>query len=150
MSENALEFKTLLRQKIIERGLAKEEELAGCTINDLEDYMKTQGVQRLPSIYIDFLLTVGKSSGNLWKRAHYKGVDLTRIKASLLNLLIAHKNPIILPDDAFVFFSEDRIVFYYFLTKNHDENPPVYMFLEVEYKHEIVDKNLSDFLLNVY
>ena len=66
----------------------------------------------LPKVFKDFLLAMGKKAGKLWGRAVFNCPDIERLKHSAQNLLNYDGNPIVLPDDAFVFLMEEGMVFF--------------------------------------
>lgn len=146
----AEDFMQILKKKLFEKGLASSDSLVGCNDQEIASIMNAQAVTRLPQIYEHILLTMGKEAGKLWERAVFTYPELETLKQSAQKLLNFDRNPIELPHDAFVFNMEEGIVFYYFLTANVDDNPPVYMYHEVDYTHKIVDEHLTDFFLNAY
>lgn len=146
MNDVIEKMKTIMAQK----GLATPDELIGCSQQEIKAAMDVQNVARLPKMYEDFLLAMGKNAGKLWKHGGgYTYPDIERFKEQAKRLLKVDRDPIVLPDDAFVFVIHEGMIFYYFLTTEGDD-PPVYVYSEIEFTHEQVDERLSDYLLNVY
>lgn len=145
MTDNLI---AVIVKKIIDKQLATEAQLQGCSEHEIQQIIQQQNVSSLPTIYKQFLLTVGKNAGNLWYRTGYTCDILGELKADAIRLLARDGNPIILPEDAFVFHMQEGIIFYYFCVGNDD--PPVFVYSEIEYTHEQVDEKLSDYLLNIW
>lgn len=139
----------IIKAKILDKGLASESELRGCTEEDILILIQKQHVTRLPDSYKEFLRAIGRNASRLWLATEYTYDELIRLKDDALKLLEQNGNPIALPDDAFVFHMIEGLMFYYFHTQNEDNDPSVYIYSEIEHEHSKVNERLSDYLLNI-
>lgn len=129
--------------------------ILGCNLNEIEEIKVAQKVSKLPSIYEQFLLAMGKSSGDLYigEDVHYHRLLL--IKEFFNQELQTYKVSFSLPNDIFVFMSHHDVAFLYFLTESSDD-PEIYVFEEphesepntLRYRYEMVKtgEKLSHFL----
>lgn len=121
-----------LRDKLITLQLAEPHEIVGCTEAEIETLMTDQGVTFLPELYRQFLLTLGKQSGLLFQGTDAQYKYLMGMKEAAVELLEENGNPFALPAEAFVFRMHQGYIFFYFLTTDKNENPPIYRYLEME------------------
>jgi hypothetical protein len=138
-------FGNKFRKKLIELGYDAQS-ITGCDETEIEQIRVAQGVNKLPDIYKQYLLTAGQNTGGL-----YEGTDVTykfvvNLKKWAKRLLIENGEEFVLPDDAFVFLMHHGYQFMYFLTDNTDEDPPVYHYIEGGDKIDKVYEHLSYFL----
>lgn len=121
-----------LRDKLITLQLAEPHEIVGCAEAEIETLMANQGVTFLPELYRQFLLTLGKQSGLLFQGTDAQYKYLMGMKEAAVELLQENGNPFALPADAYVFRMHQGYTFFYFLTADKHENPPIYRYLEME------------------
>jgi hypothetical protein len=119
-----------LRDKLIALEVAEPHEIIGCTEAELETLMASQGIHFLPELYQEFLLMMGKQAGLLHQGTDARYKYLLNIKEAALELLQENDNPFELPADAFVFQMHQGYEFFYFLTGDKSQNPPIYRYLE--------------------
>ncbi|MBZ0319372.1 MAG: SMI1/KNR4 family protein [Anaerolineae bacterium] len=120
-----------LHDKLITLQLAEPHEIIGCTEAEIEILMTNQGVTFLPELYRQFLLTLGKQSGLLFQGTDAQYKYLMGMKEAAVELLQENGKPFALPADAFVFRMHQGYTFFYFLTGDKNENPPIYRYLEM-------------------
>lgn len=120
-----------LRDKLITLQLAEPHEIIGCAEVEIETLMTNQGVTFLPELYRQFLLTLGKQSGLLFQGTDAQYKYLMGMKEAAVELLQENGNPFDLPADAFVFRMHQGYIFFYFLTADKNEDPPIYRYLEM-------------------
>jgi hypothetical protein len=142
------DFAQRFLEKLREKGW--DQTVVGCTQTEIDEIQHAQNVGYLPPTFVQFLQIAGKEARGLWSDAFFDYSNLLTLKSSLVRLLEAHGNPIVLPSDAFVFNTVEGINYFYFLTATHDPDPYVYCFSEYEYQHGLLDEPISAFLLEVY
>ena len=143
-------FKNQFYDLLITREIAQPDEIVGCSLEEIDTIKIRQSVQRLPLAYCEFLAVAGKQAGNLWRGCKYNFKYLHDLKSEVMKLMVAYGKPLKLPEDAFVILIEEGINFYWILTANEDDNPPVYGYAPEPYFYGIHTKKLSDFLLYIY
>lgn len=146
----SMAFKEEIQAKILRKNIAEEDELIGCTHNEIQSIMNAQGVTWLPVVYVEFMGLLGKQAGSLWKPATFKYPHAKELMSEALRLLKQNGNPIELKQTSFVLQMQEGMIFYYFDTSGTIEDPPVFVFSEIECEHAQVDEKLSLFLLNIY
>jgi hypothetical protein len=113
--------------------------ISGCSDDEIKALMKAQGVERLPQTYVEIMQQVGKVHLIVasWD-------DAVKLKQHLIRSL--EETPYTLPQDAFVFKEHQGYLWWFFLTDNEDEDPPVYIYVE-EQDFVIAKDKLSAFVL---
>lgn len=109
-------------EKILE---PDELDIEGATMEQIEEVIRELPQKRWPEVYIQYLLVFG---------IHINTRYIFDQMESLFYLVDAQEemwNEIeneayAVPKDALCFASDDGVFFYYFLTDNEDDNPPIY------------------------
>lgn len=109
--------------------------IIGCTKSEIEEIMKAQNVTYLPKIFVEYLLAMGRQSGDIYIGEDVGYRILLGIK-STLKALMADVN-IDLPENSFVFQGSQGIAFYLFYTDSNDEDPPIYIWSIDHYEGEL-------------
>jgi hypothetical protein len=110
-----------IKRKLIKLKIVLPQEFVGCTPDQIEEIKLSQNVTRLPAVYEDFLLTMGRGKGwYIGCRYEFLYPWLIKAKEEALESLREYHAPMPLPKDAFVFFIHDQgYEFYFFHTGNH-------------------------------
>lgn len=134
--------------KLIDSGIAKPAEIRGCSEEEI-DNLERQMAIKLPKVYREFLLRIGRQAGSFFEGTHLLlGQGLTGFKELLRKLLAENGNHMTLPTAAFVFLSHQDYQFNYFLLTDGDD-PPVYFYVGAP--EEYLEKkwnSFSEFLLD--
>lgn len=127
------------------RFLEYKEKLRPCDAHEVSSFERDYNI-KLPLIYKNFLLTLGKGAGSymLGTSAFFDNLPLREST----NELIEENNLPPLPPDAFPFWMHQGYMAAYFKVTEGDD-PPVYFFTEgKQYKDFVLDtKTLTGFFL---
>jgi hypothetical protein len=133
-----------LKQKVIAAGLAQAEQMEGCTQEAITALRKLTINHWLPSVYVQFLHTMGSTSGGTYLYDYrYRCASLPTIQEIAKSSAAADNVP--LPDDAFFFMEAEGTHFFFFRTRDTNDNPPVFYFVETVPPEQVTD-TLVDFL----
>ena len=81
---------------MIQKGLATSDQLVGCTSEEIQAAMDAQNVIRIPKLYEDFLLAMGKDAGKLWEHGGaYTYPEIEQFKEWAKHLLKTDRDPIV-------------------------------------------------------
>lgn len=130
------------KQKLV----SPEYQIQGCSEAEIYEIMKLQEVSWIPDIYKAFLLVLGKTPIRLWSGSDYTFSRLKQMKQHAKELIKINNNPFRMAEDAFVFWGHQGYEYYYFLTEQHQEDPCVHFYTEVEYTHKTCNYTLSEFM----
>lgn len=177
MSENYSKFGEKFKQFLIKNNFHKnprknsgitvtpprpdELDFIGCSEDEIREEMNVQNIERIPEVYRQFLMVMGKQPAYFLIGIDATYAWLKHIKNSFYSLiekdnrkLRAENKPIVtVTDDVFVFFSQQSHSFIFFYTNNEEENPPVYRYInyideeEEDFKYgeiEKISESLSD------
>ena len=140
-----MSFGKKLKDQLIQYGITDPDGFSGCTEDEIAKAMSAQGVTFLPRLYRELLLEIGYYAGNrLFQGEDYTCTDLLWLKEVALKLLAGIREPFELPEDAFVFLMHQGCIFWYFHTKDHEEDPPVFVFSDKPREGEIAFQHLSE------
>ncbi|HEX3052876.1 MAG TPA: SMI1/KNR4 family protein [Aggregatilineaceae bacterium] len=123
--------------------------LEGCTAKELEELRETQNVERLPEVYRQFMLLMGKQGIGevLGAFGEFTVQQASEFKRNLIMKLDRVK--VLYPNDIFVFFEgyrQDR--FYFFRTKDEGEKDPIiYCYFDGSDYFRKMSDTLSQFIL---
>jgi hypothetical protein len=117
-------FGSKVREKLIELGKARPEEIIGCSKDEIEEIKASQNVSYLPPLYEDFLLIMGRHAGELFIGSDWYYPDLLKLKNG------AETTPCELPDDAFILLDHQGYQFMFFRTASQNPDPEVYHYME--------------------
>lgn len=117
----------------------------GCSALDLDNLMKVQSVNRLPEIYLQFMLQMGNGFGSRSDDMLWTINELKDFKKN--NITFIEK-------DTFIFMWQNLEVFtlYGFPTAEVNDNPKILMWDEslIEYKMIQTGDTLSEFLISFF
>jgi hypothetical protein len=135
-----------MKRQITEHNIIKPGfRLIGCTEEEVEHLKERQGVDFLPEVYRQFLLTFGYSRGGYFLQGEDVGyLALLELK-QVAQELLERENAPPLPDDMFVFYSHHGYQFMCFATAKRDADPPIYSYVEYDEQLADVGVTLSDF-----
>lgn len=161
-----------LKEQLIIHGLATEDEIVGCSPEEISELEKTLNLPKpLPQIYREFLLTFGHGAGFLFRGTDAFYNFLYPIQEAANDLMIEdqtededededendqydddkkneEKKLLTLPKNAFVFSMHQGYQFSYFLLDG-DDDPYYYFYMEgCEGQASKSDVRLSKFLIN--
>lgn len=122
--------------------------IIGCTDHDIAAVMQAQNIKFLPSLYREFLISMGNSAGNAFRGSDYQYAYLLRAKDDANYLLRMMRLSLELPPDAFVFMVHQGYIFYFFLTASQHDDPAVFAFHEDRDEFFEVFSSFSSFLFN--
>ncbi|REE97120.1 SMI1/KNR4 family protein [Thermomonospora umbrina] len=118
---------------IVERGLVRRGDQTGCSDEEIAHLARTQGVQRIPALYRDFLRVMGKSPYPLMTGTTWAYEDLLRIKQSSLELLEDDgADPAILDDALVIAMHQGYVVYYIPGASTASDDPGVWTYVEEE------------------
>lgn len=115
-------------QQLVCSNIAREGEIRGCSSGEIES-LERKCRCAFPEAYKCFLAVMGKGAG-----AYMLGTDIFYGRISEFGLWLADairetRDPVAIPDDAFVFMSHQGYVFCYFRLSEGDD-PPVYQYIQ--------------------
>lgn len=136
-----------LAARLIERGVASEDMLLGCTPGEIDEVEGAVGLP-LPLVYRAWLARMGRMAG--W---FYQGTDmfypqLLGLTNAAQRLVGEDQASLALPPDAIAFSMHQGYQFLFFRALEGDD-PAVYYYMEGEGKFEKKGDSLSEFLLQV-
>jgi hypothetical protein len=139
-----------LKNRLIELNLLKLPDcpIEGCTSEEIEFLKQSQGVDFLPETYVQFLEEMGQGAGLLFLGSDYTYNFLIVLKENALSTLKSARSQLKLPDDAFVFLMHQGYIFYYFHTKNLDNDPAIYGYKAGEKEFKLISATLSEHFNN--
>jgi SMI1-KNR4 cell-wall len=120
--------KEVMHQSLIEKKLAKPNEIVGCSISDIQE-LKTLITGELPYQYVEFLRAVGKHAGLFFRGTRIYFPEIFSLRSAANNLLIESQVDFNLPPLAFVFCMHQGYEFDYFILGSSDD-PEVYRYTE--------------------
>jgi hypothetical protein len=131
MANNIESYGQTLANRLIDTGLALSSQLIGCTLDQINEVMEVQQVERLPIVYQQFLSWMGQFAGDIY----FSGTDvfypaILKFKVFALKVIRQNNLSINLSKRDFVFLSHQGYQFMYF-DVNHDD-PDVIGFSEAE------------------
>ena len=80
-----------LAAHLVERGLATEKNLVPCTPEEVAQVRETQDVDRLPPLYEDFLMRMGRRAGGLLRGTSVFYPGIVKFAGEMRNLLRENK-----------------------------------------------------------
>lgn len=141
----ALTYTARFREILQESGLARSEEIQGCTRMEIAELESHFGLS-LPPVYREFLLQAGRSAGMFYRGSALFYPGLKDLQKFATELLVEAKNDFALPLDAFVFFMHQGYQFMYFRTEGGEFDPPVYNYIEGDTAPKRAYQSFTDFL----
>lgn len=138
-------FNSIAQILILSR-IAKPEEIKSCTQEEIERIELKLKI-RLPKIYKDFLLICGHRAGIFFRGTDMFYNDLLNIQGWAKELFRENKVSFTLSSDVFVFSMHQGYQFMYFHTKLHDDDPPVYYYIEGQKEPKKINEHFSRFIL---
>lgn len=130
-------------------GFVKVWKFEGCSDKEIEEIMNSQGVTRLPHLYVQFMKLLGKKDAELFVGQDILYDEALELKHYLHEELEHHKTTWRLPDDAFVFWTGQGYSYLYFQVNDSDD-PPVYQYLSGNEHSSLVCDTFSQWLFEVY
>jgi hypothetical protein len=119
----------------------------GLNSEEIEQLRVAQAVERLPHIYVEFLQTMGRSSGGIFTGCDLNFETLLELKKILLRFMEVNRQSgmeiPLLPEDAFVFLSIQGVDFFFFRTDSLEDDPAVYYYFDGMKKYYEVTSSLS-------
>jgi hypothetical protein len=117
-----------LTQRLIEAGIARADQLRGCTENEIISLEQSFGLL-LPIAYKDFLRVLGHSAGAFWRDVEFTADKLEWINRDAREILVElESTKLTLPSQALVFSWRQGEQFLFFFADGKSQNPPVYRF----------------------
>jgi hypothetical protein len=143
-------FGKLVAEELIQLGIATQNKIVGCSLEEIDEIKRRQDVTLLPQFYEDYLLILGKQAGNLDIGSDCFYPRLLVLKEWANELLEENNAHFKLPPDAFVIMMHQGYQFLYFLTQRQIDDPPVLYYTEdPEYVEDLPHKlfeHLSEYL----
>lgn len=122
MTENLEKFGQKLAEKMIAAGMASPRSFRGCTPEEIQQIIRSQQVNRLPIVYHQYLLYMGRYAGGYFFRGtdvYYP--DILGFKEAAIELLLGMETTLTLKQTDFVFQFHQG---YHFLYFNSEEDDP--------------------------
>jgi hypothetical protein len=101
------------------------EPIAGCSEAEIEQVRLWQRLEHLPEAYAIYLKIMGKGV-TPWRSPDSGYADLETMKYDAIDNIIDCHNSVKLPDDALVFLTHQHDIYWFMLTRDQNNNPPVY------------------------
>jgi len=123
-----------LVSRLVSSGIAKPNEIIGCSDQDILLIQNKSGLQ-LPQAYIDFLIAIGRNAGSFMSDIDFlfpKVLGLNEAAADILNDW--EEGKLVLPEKAFVFSMRYGEQFMFFIADEDSDDPPVYFYFEKDGK----------------
>ncbi len=125
-----------IRERVLNSGIARAEEIVGCAPEEVAGIEAQLGVQ-LPAAYRAFLLGLGRRAGSLFQGEDVEYPLVLDFRAQAERILdedagLCGRRRFSLPQDAFVFWTHQNYLFYYFPTADYSDDPAVYRFMQEE------------------
>lgn len=173
MSDDHTKFGENLKQFLIENDFHKNpykmqeidisppfpdfRDFIGCSEEEIHEGMKIQNVTRLPEIYRQYLLVMGKQPAYFMIGSDVTFKWIEHLKLSLRRLIAddsafvlnAGKLPVQLEDDIFVFFGQQGHTFLFFHTDNNYENPFIYRYSEYIEEDDFISGEIENLNLSL-
>lgn len=134
------------QSKLLEAGLANPDSLRGCTEQEIK-CIESRFALRLPRCYRDFLLIMGRSAGEFLVGTDYSYPKVFAFRNDAEELLRTNRSDIKLSPSSFVFMFHQGHTFLYFHCNDDSDDPPVFMFTEIEKEPRKVADSFSAWLL---
>jgi SMI1 / KNR4 family (SUKH-1) len=138
-----------IRERMVRVGMVTENSIQGCSEVEIQRIENDFGI-KLPTLYREFLVTMGKRAGKLLEGLSAFFPNLLENRTTAEELVLNETedgNLFDLPSDAFVFAQYIGMRFYFFRVQEGDD-PPVYFYEEEKtYCTKIAD-TFSGFLEN--
>lgn len=125
MADAAQEYITAFRGRMIEADVAREDEIIGCTEEEMAQILAINPDVAVPEVYLAFMREMGRSMGNLFAGSDLGYPDCVDDQ-SYFREYAADDDPTLRPDQWFIFGSHQGYQFYYF----RDHDPRVYLHCE--------------------
>lgn len=134
-------------RRLISDSLVLSGDIAGCTLEEVEEISRAQNVS-LPQVYKDFLLLAGRGAGDLMAGSDWKFPHPLELKKDCQELVLENGKASSFLDGAVVFLMHHGYMFYYFPAEHVGEHdPPVWMYVEGEQNQPApADGRFSNFL----
>jgi hypothetical protein len=131
-----------LMQKLMALDGTKLDDFEGCTEKEIQLLMKTQNVERLPQMYVEFMKAMGRSYKSKGLR-FFVGEDIgyedaLELKEVFAEVLKDENKDWQIPENAFVFWTHHAYIFYYFLIDEGDD-PRIFEYIESKEPRKIAD-----------
>ncbi|MBE9161631.1 MULTISPECIES: SMI1/KNR4 family protein [Microcoleaceae] len=136
-----------VKQQLIELKLIRQDELVGCTPDEVMAIQQQLGIS-LPLAYQEFLLSMGRSAGKFLRGSDCFLNHLPQLQEWAVELLNENNFPESLADDAFIFLMHQGYQFSFFrLSEGAD--PPIYSYCEGTNQIDFIKshQSFSDFLV---
>lgn len=143
----SINFGVELKNRLIQLKLFKMPDcpIEGCTSSEIEFLKQSQGVDFIPETYVQFLEEMGQGAGLLFVGSDYAYEALIYLKENAVSTLNGARSSLKLPDDAFVFLMHQGYLFYYFHTKDFDNDPAIYSYKEGDKEFQLMSATLSEY-----
>ena len=137
----------LLRQALIDLGLAGPDEFLGCSEAEIDE-LQQHWDRDLPTTYRRFLAVMGREAGEFLVGTDVFLPYLRSMQEGAEEILAEAPTPLQLPADAVVFAMHQGYQFWFFRT-SEGEDPPVYYYMELKDSWRTVADHLTEFLLTL-
>lgn len=134
-----------LKSKIILNGIAHENEIIGCTEDEVL-LIEEKILYKLPKIYKDFLYTFGHGVGKFYRGTDMFYGTIFEIQEWVLELLKKDDTICCLEKNYFVFSMHQGCHFNYFIIEDSILDPAVYSYSEGEKYPKKIYNSFSEFL----
>ena len=138
-----------MKLRLLQLGRTTEKDFVGCTDDEIQNVKNSQRVKYLPSIYEEFLSTMGRAAGDLFIGTNAFFPDLLRVKETALMLLEDCNFAFQLPDNVFVLSEHQGYQFHYFECNKDVDDPPVWWYIERKTQPEKISESLSDYFEDI-
>jgi hypothetical protein len=132
--------------RLLGSGLASSTTVRGCTESEVA-VVESRLDLRLPAVYRDFLLTMGRAAGEFLVGSDYSFPKLLTFRDAAAKLLHRWNSLFALSSAAVVFLFHQGHTFLFFDTQANLDDPPVFMFTETESGVQQVFDSFSAWLI---
>ena len=135
-----------IKQRLVALPTERDQKLEGASDEEIQALEQYAGGP-FPSVYKQFLKSLGRSAGELLRGTEYSvtGRDRLRLREPAERLLQRKQSSFVLPDTAFVFLMSQGYQFSFFFM-NQGNDPPVYHYHEGDGQPTQLASSLSNYL----
>lgn len=135
------------KEKLINVGLAKNNEIIGVSIDDINFVEKKFSIE-LPTVYKDFLAVMGRNAGKLAEDIDFYFPRIIELKNEAEEMIEDKHDAFYLPVKSFVFSAYQGFQYHYFICDGKND-PEVYRLFDGGEVPKKVANSFSEYLISM-